>query len=118
MSILVTKKTSKIYLIISIVILIFSIIYEYYSHGVYSVFMITASLVPFLLGTVVFLYIKNKEVNRVSLNAYHSLIATITMYFICHGFLDIYGTTNKLLNLYLLFSILLILIIIIYRKKK
>ena len=111
------KKQSKIYLIISIICLIFSLIYEHFSHEVYSFYMISAFLIPLILGCVVstFLSMKNIKVSRTSNNLYNASVATFTIYFIMRGFLEIYGTTNSIINIYLIVGILLLVVSIILK---
>lgn len=113
MSTLDTDLNKIIYLCISIFVLIFSIIYEYFSHGVYSYFMIGAFLVPLIFGVVGSIFFK--KISYLSINFYHSFIATLTMFCICKGFLDIYGTTNSLVFVYLVISCILLLLIIIFK---
>ncbi len=114
-----TKKISLIYFIISLITMNFGFIYELFSHGVYSNYMMFAFLIPFLLGTILFLVIGKLKlkVSNLSLNFYHSFVSTLTLGCIMKGFLDIYGTTNSLLNIYLYVSILLLGLSIIFIRK-
>lgn len=103
-----TKKTNKItafrYFLSALFTLLFSIIYELFSNGVYSVFMLCSFFVPLLGGWLVFfVFSKLSFVNFPSLRTryvYHSGIATLTAGCIMQGILDIYGTTNGLINYY------------------
>ena len=114
-----TKKISLIYFIVSLVIMNFGFIYEMFSHGVYSNYMMFAFLIPFFLGTILFLLlgILKIRVSNLSLNFYHSFVSTITLGCIMKGFLDIYGTTNSLINYYIYFSIGLFILTIIFIRK-
>ena len=114
MSTLDTDKNKIIYLCISILVLVFSIIYEYFSHGVYSTYMIGAFLIPFLFGVLGSSLFKN--ISNISMNLYHSWIATFTIFCIAKGFLEIYGTTNSLINVYLILSGVLFISFIIFRR--
>jgi len=98
-------KISKIYLGISAFCIVFAGIYEYFSHEVYSAFMIFAFLIPFLGGTVVFYTIKRFAISSMPgeslVRLYNCGIATLTVGSIFQGVLEIYGTTNSLVNVYL-----------------
>lgn len=111
------KKQRKIYLIISIICLIFSLIYEHFSHEVYSFYMISAFLIPLILGSVVstLLSMKNIRVSRISNNLYNASVATFTIYFVMRGFLEIYGTTNSIINIYPIVGIILLFVSIILK---
>ena len=111
-----TDKNRIIYLSISIFVLLFSIIYEFFSHGVYSYFMIGAFLVPLIFGVIGGSFIK--KISIISINFYHSFIATLTMFCITKGFLDIYGTTNPLIYVYLVVSVLLFILTIVFGRRE
>lgn len=123
MYILDTKKQSKIYLFISIFCIVFAFIYEHFSHGIYSNYMIYAFLIPLIFGFVpsIILTITKKNINRLSMNVYNASVANITLYMLFSGVLEIYGTTNQLINIYLYMTIILVVIgiygIIKYDKK-
>lgn len=114
-----TKKISLVYLIISLITMNFGFIYELFSHGVYSNYMMFAFLIPFLLGSIFFLILGlfKIKVSNLSLNFYHSFVSTLTLGCIMKGFLDIYGTTNSLLNVYIYVSILLLILSIVFIRK-
>jgi hypothetical protein len=108
------KKQSKIYFVVSIIVLVFSLIYEAFSHEVYSFFMLGAFLIPLIFGfalskLIVLLKLKHMP-SRFSVNFYNASIATFTVYSIIKGVLDIYGTTNKLINVYLVVGIICLII--------
>lgn len=106
-------KISKIYLGISAFCIVFAAIYEYFSHEVYSVFMIFAFLIPFLGGTLVFYTIKRFTIKSMPgeslVRLYNCGIATLTVGSIFQGVLEIYGTTNSLVNVYLVVGGLLVI---------
>ena len=106
-------KISKIYLEISAFCIVFAAIYEYFSHEVYSAFMIFAFLIPFLGGTVVFYTIKRFAISSMPgeslVSLYNCGIATLTVGSIFQGVLEIYGTTNSLVNVYLAVGAMLII---------
>ena len=99
------KKTTLRYSFVSLFCLVFGLVYELFSNGVYSLFMMFAFAIPLLLGAVPFLvfWLTNTK-NPPSLHSrylYHSGIATLTVGSIVQGVLEIYGTTNQLIFGYL-----------------
>lgn len=95
--------TGFVYLIISLLCAVFGMIYEHFSHEVYSGFMIYAFLFPLTGGTVVFnlfSIIGKRLPKRLEFNLYNSGIAALTVGSIFSGVLEIYGTTNRLVNVY------------------
>ena len=111
------KKQAIKYFSLSIFFLIFGIVYETFSHNVYSNYMMWAFLIPLFLGFVPYmiLYILNKKINIISLQLYNSSVLTFTLGSTMKGILEIYGTTNVLMNVYLPLSItLLVLSIIVF----
>ncbi len=94
------SKTALVYLLISLFCILFGAVYELYSHGVYSYYMLYAFVFPLAGGTLPF-SILNLMRGRIYPNAparnlYHSGIAALTVGSIIRGVLDIYGTTNAL----------------------
>lgn len=92
-------KRAKIYIPITLFCMLFGFIYEKYSHGVYSNFMIYAFVFPLIGGMFFWLLIgtsrKSFHFNRLFLNCHAASIATFTVGSIFKGVLDIYGTTSK-----------------------
>ena len=79
------------------VCMLFAAIYEYFSHQVYSPFMIGAFFIPVLFGIVPDL-IRQKtghEGKALALVMQQCGIYTLTVGSIFRGILDIYGTTNR-----------------------
>ena len=111
------KKQVIKYFGYSIFFLIFGLIYEYFSHNVYSNYMIYAFLIPAVLGCVVYgiLYLLNLKTvpNIYASKIYNSAILTFTLGSIMKGVLEIFGTTNNLINVYFNLGIGLILISIV-----
>lgn len=109
------KKQIKGYTIFTIFCLTFGIIYELFSHKVYSVYMYLAFTIPLfaLVLTIVLykLHIKKYKLSNKFLN--YSVI-TLTIGSLVKGALDIYGTTNKLIYIYLIFGIIFMFISIIF----
>ena len=105
-------KTAFIYLIISLFCALFGAVYEVFSHGVYSFYMIYAFAFPLVGGTFPFLAIslfRKHYPDAIARNIYHSGIATLTVGSIIQGVLDIYGTTNRLTGLYWIVGIIMLI---------
>lgn len=112
-----TKK-NKLYLIATILTITFSTIYEHFSHGVYSKYMILAFIFP-LLGYIISTIYKHNLIknfpNKISTNLFDASLATLTAGGLLQGFLEIYGTTNSLIIIYPVIGLSLLLIsLIIY----
>ena len=98
-------KKSWIYLGISVFVFIFGQIYEYFSHGVYSSYMIFAFLIPFI-GLFIPSLLNNLILKRtVSDNVtlpWKCGIATLSAGSIYKGILEIYGTSGTFEMVYLI----------------
>ena len=99
------KKTIR-YLFLSLFVFVFAQIYEYFSHGVYSNYMLYAFLIPFLGLTVpsFLLHSLNKALPANSRFLWKSGIATLTLGSIYKGILEIYGTNGYFEFPYLFFG--------------
>ena len=99
------KKTIR-YLFLSLFVFVFAQIYEYFSHGVYSNYMLYASLIPFLGLTVprFLLYSLKKTLPANSRFLWKCGIATLTVGSIYKGVLEIYGTNGYFEFPYLFFG--------------
>lgn len=97
-------KTALIYLLVSLFCALFGAVYEGFSHGVYSLWMIYAFMFPLAGGALPFLLMLVRGGRRypgvAGRNLYHSGVATLTVGSIVQGVLDIYGTTNRLTRAY------------------
>lgn len=107
------KKVRIVYLIISIICGIFSAIYEYFSHGVFSIYMVAPGVVLFILGFILVPLLR-KLFDRISFNLYNSFLACLLTGSYIKGILDIYGTTNDLIYIYLVADIVFFLLTIIF----
>ena len=89
------KKTIQ-YLLLSVFVFVFAQIYEYFSHGVYSNYMLYAFLIPFLgLALPSFLlHSLKKSLPANSCFLWKCGIATLTVGSIYKGILEIYGTNG------------------------
>lgn len=97
------EKLVLTYLIITLVCAGFGAFYEFFSHGVYSYYMLYAFMIPFLGGTVYFyciLYFRSKIPRCIARRFQHFGLLTVTVGCMVCGILEIYGTTNYLVNIY------------------
>lgn len=107
---------------------IFGAIYEYFSFGVYSFYMIYAFLIPLLFGVLPWLYMAEHSSSRkgypprLSVNLSNAGIATLTVGAIFRGILEIYGTTSVYSRYYMVMGAFLLLAgamsILGYREKE
>ena len=82
---------------------LFAVIYEMFSHQVYSGYMILAFLFPLLGGVIpfsVFAFVRKRTPGIQSRCLYGSGIATLTAGSIFKGILEIYGTTSRFCIVY------------------
>ncbi len=82
---------------------LFGAVYEYFSHEVYSYFMIYAFAIPLTLTVLPLAWILLKDKKCPLLTArmlWGFGTATLTVGCLFRGVLDIYGTTNRLVNIY------------------
>ena len=111
------KKEIKKFFIISIICLIFSTIYEMFSHQVYSYFMICAFLIPLVFGAGLYLILNKKKqlkINNWSNSFYKTSLFTFMFGSLMRGVLDIYGTTNSFMIIYLIAGTILFILAIIF----
>lgn len=111
------KKQRINYIIISLFTLSFSLIYEAFSHEVYSFYMIFAFTIPLILGacvTSILIIIKKNGVKRLLINIYNAGIATLTFGSLFKGVLEIYGTTNSKVYVYDIIGFLCVFFCIIF----
>lgn len=84
---------------------IFGMVYEHFGHGVYSAFMACAFLIPLLGGALpclVHALHGRREWPVWAVRLHHWGLATLTMGSLFQGVLEIYGTTNRLVWVYLI----------------
>lgn len=97
-------KTALVYLSVTISCALFGAIYERFSHGVYSYYMIYAFAIPLTGGVLPALLLSITGTKRppapIAVAVYHCAIATFTVGSIIEGILQIYGTTNALTVFY------------------
>ena len=116
LSILDIKRTIIKYIFFTIFILVFGQIYEHFSFGVISNYMIYAFLIPLILGLLIntIIYFTKIVPSKTGSCLYNNGIITLTVGSILRGVLDIYGTTNMYLKIYLYAGVLLIIAGIIF----
>ena len=98
--------------IISIFIAFLGFTYELFSHNVDSFYMKYAFLIPLLFGVIIniTLLLLKIKIFKTSNMFYNEFIYTSVVGFLLKGALDIYGTTNKFLIVYLIISLTLLFI--------
>lgn len=96
---------------------LFGGIYEVYSHGVYSYSMIYAFAIPLVMGAIpslVMAMLSRPCKVSVSFDLYIFAIATATVESILKGVLEIYGTSSRLMVLFVIFETALLLSAVIF----
>ena len=94
-----TERTAFAYLLCAIVTALFGGVYEVFSHGVWSPWMVYAFAFPLVLGALPFsiLSLKRRPLPRKwPRRLHHAAVATLTVGSVMEGVLAIYGTTNRL----------------------
>lgn len=101
---------------------LFAAVYEFFSHRVYSGFMIYAFLIPLLGGVLPCSLIirarKERRTGVLSRCLYASSIAVLTVGSLFQGILEIYGTTSHLSKIYWIAGIGLLLSAIVLHHIK
>lgn len=96
-------RTGFFYLFLSLFCALFGAVYECFSHGVYSFFMLYAFGFPLILGALPFLALafwNSPMPGRLTRELHHSGVASLTVGSLFEGVLEIYGTTNRLVLVY------------------
>lgn len=113
MSISATERTAFVYLLATAFTALFGGVYEVFSHGVWSGWMVYAFAFPLVLGALPFLWL---SLRRRPLPCprccrfHHAAVATLTFGSVMEGVLAIYGTTNRLTLAYWIVGIALLLL--------
>ena len=93
---------ARLYVLAAVNAAVFSAVYEHFSFGVYSPFMIFAFAVPLLMGALPFLLLgqackkTGTTVPALACKFWHAAAATLTTGCLFRGVLDIYGTSSSL----------------------
>ncbi|MGN1155040.1 MAG: hypothetical protein ACI4TK_02575 [Agathobacter sp.] len=121
-------KIAVNYLLASIFVAFFGVVYEMFSYGVYSYYMLYAFVFPLIGGVLPFLLLaiygdserfsKIKTPTALSRGLYHCGIATLTVGSVICGVLEIYGTTSYLTKYYWIVGVTLILTGLLLCKAK
>ena len=92
-----TDRTAFAYVAASAFVALFGGIYEVFSHGVWSGWMVYAFAFPLALGALPFgwLAMRRMPLPR-GCTLHHAAVATLTVGSVMEGVLAIYGTTNHL----------------------
>lgn len=98
------RRTAVIYLGAAVFCGLFGLIYEQFSHGVYSPFLGWMFLFPLLLGALPFLLLWRLPSVRypgtMARYAYHSGLAALTLGSCLTGIFEIYGSAAPLVKVY------------------
>lgn len=93
------KKTCRVYALAAAGTALFSAVYEHFSHGVYSPWMIFAFLIPLVGGLGLFALLGRApwryRPGAGSASLCHSALATLTLGSLFAGVMEIYGTTSR-----------------------
>ena len=97
---------TRLYVLAAVNVGVFSAIYEKFSFGVVSLFMVFAFAVPLFLGGLVF-FLLGKALKKtgstlpaLACKFWHAATATLTTGFLFRGVLEIYGTSSALGGVY------------------
>lgn len=104
-------RAGFVYLAVTIFCAAFGAVYETFSYGVYSYFMLYAFAFPLCGGVLpcfLFAHTQTPLPDKTARNLYHAGIATWTIGSVIQGILEIYGTTNRLTKVYGYVGILLL----------
>ena len=97
---------AKLYVLAAVNVGVFSAVYERFSFGVVSPFMVFAFAVPLLLGGLLFLLAgralkkTGNTLPALACKCWHAAVAVLTIGFLFRGVLDIYGTSSPLSTVY------------------
>lgn len=112
MDVAIRKKRMKSFLISSVVSLVVGVVYEVFSHGVYSPFMYMMWVIPILLGVVPIMVSKicNRELlDDLGFAVYFTGVVSLMIASFFKGVLEIYGTDSKLVYVFVIVGIVQII---------
>ncbi len=110
------SKRTLAYVVITIATALCGGIYEYFGHGVYSYYMLYAFAIPLLCGVLpnsIAAIRGTPKPHKAAYNLYNSGVATLTVGSFFEGVLEVYGTTNSLVFIYLYIGVCLLILGII-----
>ena len=106
-------KRARTYLILTIACCLIGAVYEHFSFGVYSYFMLYAFAVPMVCGVLPALFLASSrqpsEIPRWSIKLWDAGIAVWTVGAFFRGILEIYGTASALTKWYWIAGSILLL---------
>lgn len=106
-------KRARTYLILTIACCLIGAVYEHFSFGVYSYFMLYAFAVPMVCGVLPALFLASSrqpsEIPRWSIKLWDAGIAVWTVGAFFRGILEIYGTASGLTKWYWIAGSILLL---------
>ncbi|MBE6586391.1 MAG: hypothetical protein E7645_07755 [Ruminococcaceae bacterium] len=98
--------------------IVFTLIYEFFSHGAFSVHMRMMCLFPFLgcgvLGLLCFVSPLWRYIDRWCFNFWNTAMATFTLGLLFRGIVNISGRFTKLDRLYVILGMILLVIALIF----
>ena len=98
---------------------VFGMVYEHFSFGVYSPFMLYAFMAPLLLGVIPFLLLAlRRGIPRPGAGFWHCGVAAVTVGYIFQGIIAIYGTDSPFTWGYWIAGATLLLAGVVPRKQK
>ena len=112
MSTSATERTAFLYLLATIVVAAFGGVYELFSHGVWSGFMVYAFAFPLVLGALPYAWLalyKHPLPHPWVCKLHHAGVATLTVGSVMEGVFAIYGTTNTLTLAYWIVGLALLI---------
>ncbi len=106
------RRTSLIFLCVTLFCGLFSAVYEHFSHGVYSNYMVYLFMFPFFGGLVPYalfgLVPKIKCPSPASARIFNSGVAALAVGSCIKGVLDIYGTSSSYQPIYWVLGVMLV----------
>ena len=96
-------KTAVAYITASALCAAFGMVYEFFSHGVYSYYMLYFFMLPLVFGALPFgalALLGRLRIPRLPFNLYNSGLAAFTAGCCFKGVLEIYGTSSPLTAVY------------------
>ena len=113
-----TERTAFVYLLSSIGVALFGGVYEIFSHGVWSAWMVYAFAFPLVLGALPYAVISLRQKpmpHPWRRKLHHAAVATLTVGSVMEGVFAIYGTTSHLTIVYWIVGISLLVLSLLLR---
>lgn len=114
------RRALLVYVLVTAFVLLFGIVYEHFSFGVYSIYMQYAFAIPLILGvlpSLLFALLKHPPCFRpLSRKFWHDGIAVLTVGSLFTGVLHIYGTSSGWSYLYAAAGTVLLMLALLFHK--